>query len=178
MLPGLFDEDRRSLQRIATMLVVGAVGVLPLTMQSSSVAGAADARTSLRASAFELPPRLSFPAYSVSRDPFVPEPAIRAKLARDAFRIGQSGEIGMTSPPNTGAAQGGLPMGATATLQTAPVVRAIVMGDPARALVEEGGGVRVLGVGDRVGELSVVAITADGITLSDGTRLRLEPSHP
>jgi hypothetical protein len=56
-------------------------------------------------------------------------------------------------------------------------VRAVVLGNPARALVEEGGSVRVLGIGDRVGGSTVEAITADGITLSDGTRLTIAVSH-
>ena len=41
MLPPLYDEDRRALARLATMLVTGSLCVLPLTAQTSPIAGAA-----------------------------------------------------------------------------------------------------------------------------------------
>jgi hypothetical protein len=163
MLPALYDDDRRSLARLASMLIIGAIGVLPLTTQSSSVAGAADVRARNDQTDLALPPRLTFPAYSVSRDPFVPEQSIRAKLDGSVLRVGQGSSIGVVLPPGT--------------LSSASIVRAIVLGNPARALVEDGSSVRVLGIGDRIGELVVVAITADGITLSDGTRLMLDVAH-
>lgn len=175
MLPALYDNDRRSLARLASTLIIGAIGVLPLTTQSSSVAGAADVRAQNDQSGLGLPPRLTFPAYSVSRDPFVPEPSIRAKLEGSASRNGQGGEIGVVLPLNAGAAQTG-PTGNGAS-PSAPIVRAIVLGNPARALVEDAGTVRVLGIGDRIGELAVAAITVDGVTLSDGTRLMLDDAH-
>jgi hypothetical protein len=137
MLPGLYDDERCSLMRLAAMLILGGIAVLPLTTQGSSLAGAADAPVHTETATLATPARLVFPGFSVSRDPFVPTQAV------------------VVSPQNTG---------------SAPVVRAIVLGDPARALVEEDGTVRVLAVGDRVGGLRVAAITARGIWLSDGTR--------
>jgi hypothetical protein len=177
MLPALYDDDRRALGRLASMLIIGAIGVLPLTTQSSSVAGAADVRAQSDQSGLALPPRLTFPAYSVSRDPFVPEQSIRAKFEGSALRVGQGSEIGVVLPPNAGAEQNGTIAPLNGASPSAPIVRAIVLGDPARALVEVGGTVRVLGIGDRIGELAVAGITADGITLSDGTRLTLDVAH-
>jgi hypothetical protein len=149
MLPGLYDDERRSLKRLATMLILGAAAVLPLTTQSSSVAGAADVHTQSLGAGLVLPARLTFPGFSVSRDPFVPAQAVREKLA------------GTAMPTSAGPGSGTV------------IVRAIVLGDPARALVEESGTVQIIAVGDRIGELRVIAITAAGITLSDGSHLML-----
>ena len=177
MLPALHDDERRSLARLASLLIMGAIGVLPLTTQTSLVAGAADVRAQNDRSGLDLPPRLTFPAYSVSRDPFVPEQSIRAKFEGGALRDGQAGEIGVVLPPNAGAAQNGPIAQLNGASPSAPVVRAIVLGNPARALVEDAGSVRVLGIGDRIGELAVAAKTADGVTISDGTRLMLNIAH-
>jgi hypothetical protein len=177
MLPALYDADRRSVRRLATMLIVGSVAVLPLTTQSTSVAGAADVRAERDETGVVVPVKLTFPAYSVGRDPFVPEDSIRAKLARDALSVAQTSGIGIVLPPNAGAMQSGPIPAMSNALPISPVVRAVVLGNPARALVEEGGSVRVLGIGDRVGGSTVEAITADGITLSDGTRLTIAVSH-
>jgi hypothetical protein len=141
MLPGLYDDDRRTLLRLGTMLILGGVAVLPLTTQGSSVAGAAGAPPQAENVTLAIPARLTFPGFSVNRDPFVPNHAVREKRE-----------------------------GAPAA---APVIRAVVLGNPARALVEEDGTVRVLAVGDRIGDLRVTAITAGGVTLSDGTHVPL-----
>jgi hypothetical protein len=140
MVPGLYDDERRSLMRLAAMLILAGIGVLPLTTQGSSLAGAADAPERAENVNLAIPARLTFPAFWVSRDPFVPNQTV------------------VVLPRNAGAA---------------PVVRAIVLGNPARALVEVDGAVRVLAVGDRVGALRVAAITSGGIWLSDGTRVPL-----
>lgn len=178
MLPALFDDERRSLGRLASMLIIGAIGILPLTTQSSSVAGAADERAQSYKSGLALPPRLTFPEYSISRDPFVPEQPTRAKLEGSALRVGQGSEIGVVLPPNAGALQNGPIPPLIGASPSAPIVRAVILGNPPRALVEDGGTVRVLGIGDRIGELAVAGITADGITLSDGSRLTLDVAHP
>jgi hypothetical protein len=157
MLPSLYDSDRVALMRLATMLIVAGVAVLPLTTQSSSIAGAADAPGQSNDARLARPARLTFPGFALSRDPFVPEQAIREKLA------------------HASAASTGLVPGAPAPV--APLVRAIVVGDPPRALVEEAGTVRVLALGDRVGALRITAITAEALTLSDGSHLLLATPH-
>lgn len=161
MLPGLYDDERRSLKRVATMLIFAAAAVLPLTAQSSSVAGAADVPAKSQDASAVLPARLTYPGFSVSRDPFVPPADVRKKLERAAMRIGQANDVGVAFPSNAGVGSG------------TAIVRAIVLGDPARALVEENGTVQVLAVGDRIGELRVTAITAGGVSLSDGSHLVL-----
>lgn len=61
----------------------------------------------------------------------------------------------------------------------AALVHAVVLGSNARALVETGGTVKILSIGDTVGSAVVVSIGADGVTLSNGVRLLLaEPARP
>lgn len=178
MLPALYDDDRRALARLATMLVACALCVLPLTTQSSTVAGAAGVRDISTEPNLIVPARLTFPAYEIRRDPFVPEGALRAKIDGGVVptNVGQGNDVGIVLPPNAGASQGSVPatpLGST----IGSVVRAIVLGDPPRALVEAGGMVRVLGVGDRLGDLTVVGITAGRVTLSDGSALILDSAR-
>ncbi len=178
MLPALYDEDRRALARLATMLVAGSLCVLPLTTQSSPIAGAASIRDITQDPNLVPPARLTFPAYEISRDPFVPEGAIGAKLDDAAsMSVGQSREIGVVLPANAGALPSGIPASLPATSGIGPVLRAIVLGDPARALVEVGGAVRILGVGDRLGDLTVIGIAQGRVSLSDGSALILDGEH-
>lgn len=179
MLPALHDDDRRALARLATMLVACALCILPLTTQSSTVAGATGVRDVSMDSNLIVPAHLTFPAYEVGRDPFVPEAAVRAKFNGGVLPMGdgQSSGIGIVLPPNAGASQGGVPPAILPGSTMGPVVRAIVLGDPPRALVEAGGTVRVLGIGDRLGDLTVVGIAAGRVTLSDGAALILGGEH-
>ncbi|HUA09827.1 MAG TPA: hypothetical protein VMA98_11220 [Candidatus Acidoferrales bacterium] len=149
MLPGLLDGERRALARLATMLVAGALCVLPMTTQGSSIAGASAVAARARAQSFAGPSPLAFPAYTVDRDPFVP------------------------ADPQVEDAPAEAPSGTA----SAPVLRAVIVGDPPRALVEVDGNVHVVGIGDRAGALTVVAIDADGIALSDGSRLTISQEH-
>jgi hypothetical protein len=176
MLPALYDDDRRALMRLASMLVAGALCILPLTTQTSPIAGAAGVHTVTDISELVPPARLTFPGYAISRDPFVPDRAIGPTLdtGGTTMSVGLSGDIGVVLPPNAGATQGGP---ASTPSGLGPIVRAIVLGEPPRALVEAGGTVRVLGVGDRLGALTVVGITAGRVTLSDGSSLILDGNH-
>jgi hypothetical protein len=152
MLPALYDDQRPMLVRIAAMLMIGgALTILPLTSQNAHVASA----SSLQALPDTRDPQalqpLTFPTYAITRDPFVP------------LRIGEAAPLGD--------AQG-------ATPAAVANVRAIVLGNPARALVEAGGTVRVVGIGDRIGSAQVLQIDANALTLSDGTLLPLAGTHP
>ncbi len=152
MIRRLYDDQRRVLARLAAMMTCGAALVLPLTAQTSSVAGAEGASAPANGRfALMAPSTLTFPAYSVTRDPFVP--GIAHAIVPDGARAGgDTAQIGL------------------------PVVRGIVVGNPERALVEIGGVVRVVGVGDRVGDETIVQISSSGVVLSDGTQLRLQGS--
>ncbi len=176
MLPALHDDDRRALARLATMLIIGALSVLPVTTQSSSVAGAAGVRDVTNDANLMVPAHLTFPAYEISRDPFVPAGPMRTKLDGNAtaMSVGQGGDIGVVLPPNAGASQSGARPGVPTGMTMGSILRAIVLGDPPRALVEAGGAVRVVGVGDHLGELKIVGITPGHVALSDGSSLILD----
>ncbi|HTZ55230.1 MAG TPA: hypothetical protein VMB20_09185 [Candidatus Acidoferrum sp.] len=179
MLPALHDDERRALARLATMLIAGALCVLPLTAQNSPSAGAAGVHDITSVPNLVPPERLTFPAYEINRDPFVPQGAMRVKLEGSTvpMSVGPSDDIGVVLPPNAGASQGGAPPSIPGGLVVGPVVRAIVLGDPPRALVEAGGTVRVLGVGDRLGALTVAGIVPGRVILSDGSALMLGDAH-
>ncbi len=59
----------------------------------------------------------------------------------------------------------------------APTIRAIVLGEAPRALVDVGSGVQMLGIGDKLGADTIVEIDAKGVQLSGGARLAL-PAQP
>jgi len=150
VLPALYDSERRVLARFAAMLVLGACAVLPLTGQSTMIAGAAGTQSPLGPrTRLALPSQMAFPDYSIARDPFVPDRRFQA-------------DVSVVLPPNAGA------------MANAPIVRAVVVGDAARALVEINGAVRVVAVGDKIGYLTVVQITSSSVFLSDGSRLPLD----
>jgi hypothetical protein len=176
MIPALYDDDRRALMRLASMLIAGALCILPLTTQTSPIAGAAGMHDLSDVAKLAPPARLTFPGYRISRDPFVVEGKMRAMLdvGGAPMSVGQGSDIGVVLPPNAAATQGSLPR---LPLGLEPIVRAIVLGDPPRALVEVGGAVRVVGVGDRLGTLAVVGIASGRVTLSDGSSLTLDGNH-
>lgn len=157
LLPALYDDQRRLLARLAGMLVLSAASVLPLTVQGSSVASAREMTPAAAHSVPSPPGPLTFPTFTITRDPFQSD-----RVTSNAPSPNDS--IGIVLPPNIGAAadDGGVS------------VRAIVMGARARALVDFGGKVEVLGVGDALGDLKIAAIDARGVVLSDGSRIALE----
>jgi hypothetical protein len=145
----LFDDERRTLLQISGLMCAGACAVLPLTMPPQSFAAQAsvEARAPL-AAVPSLPAAIAFPPLDLARDPFVPD--------------GDPQE----------AALGAVAAGAVAGDGGASL-RAIVLGDDPRALLETTGDVRVLGIGDSLGDDRIVSIDASGVGLSSGKRLTL-----
>lgn len=152
----LYDDQRELLIRFGSMLAVGACAVLPFTISPSSVVASAEpSMTRSPMSMPSAPGRIEFPAISVSRDPFVPD---QAALARNGVA------------PDLRIAPMGAAIGSSSLL---PIVRAVVTGDEPRALIENGGVVQVLAIGDKLGSETITSIDASGITLSSGIRLVL-----
>jgi hypothetical protein len=86
-------------------------------------------------------------------------------------------------PPNAGAPNEPFPFAKPSAPGSAPLsspvsarVTAIVTGPRPYALLEEGGTIRLVGVGDRVGPDTIVAITADSVRLAGGATLLLIPA--
>lgn len=179
MLPPLRDDQRRALLRLSILMCSAALALLPLTAQSSFDASAAEAIVQPALDVPTVPDRLRFPDVSVSRDPFVPDAAsIAAPLVMNNAEVGtqvQGGDdIGIVLPPNAGAS--GVPGGPVGT-GGQPLVRAVVVGPSSRALIDMGGAVRVLGVGDPLGPARIRTIDAGGVTLDNGAHLPLTQEH-
>jgi hypothetical protein len=90
-------------------------------------------------------------------------------------------------PPNAGAPNAPFPFATPVAPDAAPVsariaapvsarVTAIVTGPRPYALIEEGGAVRLVTAGDRIGADTIAAITAESIRLAGGTLLHLTPA--
>lgn len=158
----LLDEERRSLLRLSVMLVCGAVAVLPATIAPTSII--AQASSSQRYARFvvpDVPRRLEFPTISVKRDPFVADGSDQP--------VGQGQPIDIVLPANAGADEQSVQRASG----RAPVVRGVVLGDAPQALIDAGSGVKIFALGDRLGDDTIRAIDAVGVTLSNGTVLRI-----
>jgi hypothetical protein len=177
----LYDEQRRHLMRLSLMLVCGGLAVLPLTVPPASIAAGASqtAPRHARISVPDLPGHLTFPAIAVQRDPFAADAAalpVPAAGSHPAFEVRQGDDIGVVLPANAGAQDqppllGGSDAGSA-------LVRGIVLGEEPQALIDTGSGVKVFGVGDRIGPDAIRAIDATGVTLSSGVRLRIASPTP
>lgn len=99
----------------------------------------------------------------LSRDPFAGDATGPATIVPASSS--RSGIVGMRVVQ-------GAPIGIA--LPDAIAVRAIVSGDPARALVEESGHVRIVAPGDRLGASSVRRIDESGVLLQNGALLTLK----
>ncbi len=167
------DESRTFLMRLSVMIVCGGTAILPFTVPpTSATARAQSANHTSPISVPDLPGKLEFPAISVERDPFVsdaPPASAQARLPFSADNSPTMDDIGIVLPPNDGARSATPVMSAPGI----PVVRGVVLGDVPEALVDFGSGVKVVSVGDSIGNDNVRTIDAGGVTLSSGLRLRI-----
>src|SRR5512146_238723 len=134
MLPALHDEVRHTLLRVALLMCAASISLLPLTAQFSLDASAQAGVPSTPSLTLPSVPALPrFPKIDIERDPFVAD-------AVDTVAMDDT-----VLPPNSDGPSPGAPaeMG-----HAGLVVRAIVLGSRARVLVDVGGVVRVLGIGD------------------------------
>jgi hypothetical protein len=165
----LRDNERRTLVRLSLTLTLGALSLLPLTAPSSLDA-AAEAGSLTAAPVLPDPPaRQRVARVELTRDPFAAENAIDAPNETTPADASEAALL----PPNGGASLAG-----AMTENGAAIVRAIILGPQARALVESGNDVRILGVGDALGASSVSSIDAAGIVLRSGVRIPLAGRRP
>jgi hypothetical protein len=159
----LSDEQRQGLIRTALMMVCGGTAVMPLTVPPASpLARAEPAPRESAISVPQVPGRLEFPSIHIERDPFVANSPLHG-----------ANEIRVIVPANGGPEDAPSVSGAGF-----PLVRGIVLGDTPQALVEFGGSIKVVGVGDRLGNETVRSVNASSITLSSGVRLRIASARP
>ncbi len=180
----IHDAQRRRLLILSATLCAVPIVLSPLAGRSSfeipDERVAFDERVSVPSVA---PARYPGPV-TITRDPFVPDapPVQTAPLALlvpppsgvVGMPVVQGQPIGFALPPNRGA--GGSPLEDASF--GAPVVRAIVRGASTRALVEDGTGSHVVGIGDVVAGSPVVWIGSSAIRLKNGSILSLTQVRP
>lgn len=152
VLVPLSDDGRSALLRIAMLLCASSVTLLALATQTPPDARAAAQPFQSANEALPMPSRMQFPVFTLARDPFVSD-------AQNQQDFGDERSAG--APDSAGGA----------------VVRAIILGERARALIEVGGTVKVLEVGDRIDGASISAIDRLGVHLSNGRRIAIEVSE-
>jgi len=170
VIPAIYDDERRSLLQLSAALCCCSLLALPLTAAYSYAVSAHEGVVVATARyRIETGP-MTYPAVPLARDPFRadPSPAVPAAPSGMAgMRIHQGEAIGLSLPPNAGAAED------AETAVPAFAVKAVVLGADPRALLDVGGSVRVVGIGDIVGTRVIRAIDESGLTLADGTKVPL-----
>ncbi len=164
----LGPRSRAALSAIAFAACAGAFAATPPAARSSIEARPTAPAPSTR-------PEPPVVAIAPHRDPF----AVDASTARAARAPSMSAALAALPPipatlgvlpPNAGASGMVVPFAARAT------VTAIVTGPHPFALVDEGGSTRIVGTGERIGAETVAAIGIDGVSLANGTTLRVAPA--
>lgn len=170
------SNRRKYLFRASLLLCVGSGLLAPLGARSSieitpeRLPGGLDLRAPI------LAPEVVDTAVTVVRDPFTPDrpQIVQRELGNPSAEIGmqvqQGAPIGIVLPPNRGAA-------GQAEFNSI-TIRAIIVGRQANALVEEGGSVRVVSVGDTIAGRRVLSIGAAGVRVAGGARYPLAEVGP
>jgi len=158
MLRPLFANQRRTLLRAGAHACAASMLLAALATPYRFEATAQGQPHAGRFNIPDVPARLEYPKVAVQRDPFVsnePTPEPDGAGALDALVL----------PPNDAVA-------------ATPIVRAIVRGDTPRALVDVGGRMETLGIGDVIAGTRVTAIGAQGVVLDDGETLPFTEKTP
>ncbi|HEY1680761.1 MAG TPA: hypothetical protein VGF98_03885 [Candidatus Tumulicola sp.] len=114
---------------------------------------------------------LQYPALSLRRDPFMAPVSLKSDPVVPEPIPGI--DPSFVLPPNLGAsADGSSPVGLVSAS-----VRAVVVGESPKALLQIGSRTVFVGIGSHVGGSIVVEIDANSVRLSDGTRLLLAQSN-
>ena len=153
-LPPLNGKQRRLYARCALSTCALALALLPLTSRVESRGDGLGARGARAFALPDVPGALTFPQALVRHDPF-------AERSGDAFAADDDDAPDFVLPPNAAA-------------DAVPVVRAIVMGNNPRALVDIGGRTVIVRAGGLLGETKIVRIDADGVLLENGNRIVLD----
>lgn len=171
----LSDSERKRFLTWSALLCAIPLCLAPLAGRSSFELAGEQAAFDARFSPPQLQNVWNDKPVSISRDPFVPEaPAATAQATYPTsasvvgMQVTQGQSMGFTLPANRGAA--GTPLaGANGPL----TVTAVVTGPSPRALVDDGGRVRVVGVGDTLSGSVVASIDGFGVRLRNGMLLPL-----
>ena len=186
MLPPLHDARRRKLLNVSALLCTIPVLLAPIAGRSSFELASEQAAFNQRFAPTEAPVDATVRPMPPPRDPFVPDrlssvptsaafPSSSNSESVVGMQVTQGESTGIALPANRGAM--GTPV-ADSNLEL-PSVRAIVTGGgSARALVDDGVHVSVVGVGDVLAGSKIVSIDATGVRLANGMLLTLAEVQP
>lgn len=175
LLQPLDDRARRMIRGLSTTLCVLSALLAPIAGLSSMQPMIGHSVSGEELTLSTLPEPDTMRPLRIRRDPFVADPGADSRTAPSAqpaqngdnligMRVVQGDPTGITLPPNAGV--------------WARISAIVSGGGSSRALVEENGQTRVVGVGDMLEGSKVVAIDASGLRLENGVRLVLNPEHP
>src|SRR6185437_1494457 len=157
----LDEASRRRMFAWSAVLCAIPLCLAPLAGRSSFEVAGERARFEARFSAPALEVTWHRHSVNVARDPFAVEKPVEGGPVTAAGVVGvhvtQGQAIGYTVPGHGGAVR----------------VTAVVTGVSPRALIDEGSGVRIVGVGDTLSGARIVGIDASGVHLQHGTLLAL-----
>ena len=184
MLP-IDDRARRRLLTFSAMLCALPAFLAPLAARSSFEISAERAVFNTRLITPRVPVAWNPRPIAIGRDPFIPDdrqdaapdnanPALPRAGGVVGMRVVQGQSIGFPLPSNRDVSGMSLQDAAFGV----PTVRAIVMGTSARALVEENGRTRVIGVGDFIAGSRVTAIDRSGVHLKNNLVFALMEDRP
>lgn len=174
----LGETERKRMLTWSALFCAVPLCLAPLAGRSSFELAGEQAAFNARFSAPQLQSIWSDKPVTVSRDPFVPE--AQGSAAEAAYptsggvvgmQVTQGDSMGFAVPVNRGA-------GTTLAGAIGPLtVTATVTGPSARALVNDGGRVRVVGIGDPLSGSTVVSIDGSGVRLRNGILLPLSEEN-
>ena len=163
-MKALDDYRRRQLACLSAVLCTGSLLLFPIAGRTSLELASERPGFDTR---FALPPlsiASPMPRLIVLRDPFSPSDSAATVMLSSQQH---DDPIAFTLPPNRGAARTPLEDAASQPV----LVRAVITGTlSSKALIDENGRVRVIGVGDKVQGSAVLSVDASGVHLTDGRR--------
>lgn len=164
----LHDARRRRALFCSALLCAVPLCLAPLAGRSSLELADEQATFDARFSAPALAASWRVKPVNVERDPFRPDGG-----SRSAAPPHDNGVVGMHVTQ-------GRPIGFPLTPNTAQLssVTAIITGSSARALIDDGSRVRVVGIGDALDGARVSKIDATGVHLTNGKVLPLTEDEP
>lgn len=172
----LDDRRRKQLGGLSALLCSIAILLLPVAARSSI--GVEHDRLALE-ERFRLPvlaPAYAPPHLIVLRDPFDSVAPPPEEMSYSGSPFGTSRPQLVPLPPNRGAM--GTSVADAAGVMDVPIVRAVITGGATpRALVDENGQVRIIGLSDTMEGSPVVAIDTLGIRLKNGVRFAVSEEN-
>lgn len=170
----LDERVRRRLLTVSAMVCAIPSFLAPLAGRTSFELASERAAFNARFSSPHIMSPWSDSPLLIARDPFVADAVEKQPAASvTGMHVVQGQPTGFVVPASQGAP--GIAV-QDATLEI-PLLRAVATGKSSRAIVEEHGRARVVGLGDLIAGSPIVAIEPNGLRLKDGTTLTMTAEH-